>query len=294
LSTGKNTKMIFPIEYKLVGVTHCEPADHGDEPIYFATEYLIVDAPGGYSLYGVKSGGEGFLRKVDALTLIARGDEIVKYEGILDSHDRTFMIEKAQELCRGKVNTVLFTSIDRHITFVHKPDLSEIIEIEVIDVVPPEPPWLLHVVTRLERAGMFSDLALKFTPRIIDLRRLEKSDTLFPCSASGLHGKFLDSDTDIGNNMELVGCDISRNIFEERFPKITYRHMNLCPLKAQIYKPLRPFITRCCQSKKVGMISINGMKGAVVHWGASEHDVSYALRTLAGNLRGGNGENSSG
>ncbi len=280
--------MIFPADYKSVGVTRTDPTERLGCPIYFSTEYLIADLPSGYAIYRVKSVGEGLLKKLVSLELIVKGEQIRKFQEKLDAHDRTRLIESAIPLCKGRVNTVIFEGMDRHITFVHEPSLQEVMEIEIIDIMPPEPPWLASAIERLVKSGILGELNIRFTKKLIDLRRFEGEKAVFPCYASELKGKYLDTDTDIENNSELVGCDISKQIFELRFPNLTYRHINMCPLKAELYMPTKPFITRCCQSKKSGIVNINGIDGAVVHWGASEYDIVDAIRMLVKVLKGNN------
>jgi len=280
--------VIFPADYKSVGVTRTDPTERIGCPIYFSTEYLIADLSPDYSIYRVKSEGEGLLKKLVSLEPVAEGNQIKKFEEKLDSHDRTRLIESAIPLCKGKVNTIIFEGMDRHITFVQDPSLHEVVEIEIIDISPPEPPWLAFAVQRLTRSGILGELNIRFTTKLIDLRQFEGEKMVFPCHASELKGKYLDTDIDIENNSELVGCDISKQIFELRFPDLEYRHINMCPLKAELYMPTRPFITRCCQSKKSGMVNINGIDGAVVHWGASEYDIVDAIRMLVKVLKGNN------
>lgn len=280
--------MIFPADYKSVGVTRADPTERLGCPIYFSTEYLIADLPSGYAIYRVKSEGEGLLKKLVSLELIVKGEQIRKFQEKLDAHNRTRLIESAIPLCKGRVNTVIFEGMDRHITFVHEPSLHEVMEIEIIDIMPPEPPWLASAIERLVKSGILGELNIRFTKKLIDLRRFEGEKAVFPCYASELKGKYLDTDTDIENNSELIGCDISKQIFELRFPNLTYRHINMCPLKAELYMPTKPFITRCCQSKKSGMVNINGIDGAVVHWGASEYDIVDAIRMLVKVLKGNN------
>jgi hypothetical protein len=278
--------VIFPADYKGVGVTRTDPTGRIGGPIYFSTEYLIAQLPSGYGIYKVKSEGEGLLRKLVSLELIASGNEIQKFEEKLDSHDRTRLIESAIRLCNGVVNTVIFEGMDRHTTFIKEPSLHEVMEIEIIDIVPPRPPWLDFAIQRLVRSGILGELNIRFSTKLIDLCQFEGEKVVFPCYASELKGKYLDTDTDIENNSTLVGCDISKQIFELRFPDLTYKHINMCPLKTQLYLPTRPFITRCCQSKKSGMVNLNGIDGAVVHWGASEYDIVDAIRMLVKVLKG--------
>ena len=282
--------MIFPDEYKHVGVTKALP-EGTEEPIYFLTEYLIEErenpetGSSEHAVYRVNKSGEGFLRKVENLELIASGEEVVRYDRELNIKDRTLLIETALELCTGRVNTVIFTGVDRHVTIVHDPDPSSILEIEVLDVAPPEPAWLSQVVRRLEASGIFGDLQVRFTENIIDLRQFEGENTVFPCSASGLEGKCLDSDFLTEDGHLLVGCEISKTLFEARFPELEYSFVNICPFKSEVVSPSKSFITRCCRSEKSGLVTINGFEGAVVHWGASEFQVVEAVRKLVDRLR---------
>lgn len=282
--------MIFPDEYKHVGVTKslCQGTE---ELVYFLTDYLIAErenphtGSSEYAVYRVKKSGEGLLRKVEALEMIASGGEVVKYDRELNIKDRTLLIETATKLCTGKVSTVIFTGVDRHVTLVHDPDPSGILEIEILDVAPPHPSWLSLVVRRLEASGIFGDLHVRFTEKVIDLRRFEGKNTVFPCSASGLEGKCLDSDVLTENGHLLVGCEISKTLFEMRFPELEYSFVNICPFKSEIVVPSKPFITRCCRSENSGLVKISGFDGAVVHWGASEYQVAEAIRNLVNSLR---------
>ncbi|MGB9928301.1 MAG: DUF7714 family protein [Methanosarcina sp.] len=280
--------MIFPEEYKNVGVAK---GLRQNDPIYFLTDYLIVESENPenksfeYSIYFVEKNGEGLLRKVERLNLIASGEEVIKYDRELNIKDRTLLIEIASKICTGKVNTVIFTGLDKHVTIVHEPDLSSILEIEILDVAPPYPSWLSLGIKRLEASGIFGDLQIKFSEKIIDLRQFEGNSTVFPCSSSGLKGKCLDSDILIENGHLLVGCEISKTLFEMRFPELEYSFINICPFKSEIVVPSKPFITRCCRSEKSGLVTLAGFQGAVVHWGASEYQIVEAIRNLVQNLR---------
>ncbi len=282
--------MIFPDEYKLVGVKRSTNSTT-EELIYFLTDYLIVEKENSdtcnanYEVYYVKKNGEGLLRKIEYLELIASGEEVIKYDEELNLRNRTLLIETAVNLCSGKVNTIIFTGLDKHVTFIHKPDLFSIIYIEILDVVPPEPSWLSMVVRRLETSGIFGDLQVHFAEKVIDLRHFEGPNTVFPCSASGLKGKYLDSNIFIENGHLLVGCEISKTIFEMCFPELEYSFINICPLKSEILVPSRPFITRCCRSENSGLVNISGFEGVVVHWGDSEYQVAEAIKNLVHKIK---------
>ncbi len=286
--------MIFPEEYKYVGVTRIHPDDAHKEPVYFLSRYLIVeqltDIGNEYAIYRVEHTGEELLRKVTKVELIASGEQVIKYDKELNIKDRRLLIEKAAELCEANVNTVIFTGLDKHVTFVHDPDISEMIDLEIVDVVPPEPSWLSLMVRRLEASGIFGDLSIRFKENMKDLRQFEGERTVFPCSSSGLEGKCLDSDIITEDGSLLVGCDISRKLFESRFPGLKYDFINICPFHSDIYTPQGPFVTRCCLSERSGLATINGVRGAVVHWGASEFQVALTIRELVQQIRKEKGE----
>lgn len=280
--------MIFPLEYKRVGFTRPVHEDD-DRRIYFLSEYMIEERPASdgpsYTLYKVEKSGDQLLRDVSSLVKIASDEEVIRYDRELNIKDRALLIRTAQSLCTEKVNTVIFTGIDKHITFVHRPDVHAIMNIEIVDIVPPEPSWLASVVRRLEASGIFGDLTIEFTEKLKDLRQFEGDRTVFPCSSSGLKGKCLDSDIITEDGYTLVGCEISRSLFGSRFPGIAYNFINICPFKSDIFKPERPFITRCCRAEHSGIMTIDNVRGAVVHWGASEFFVANAVWDLVKELR---------
>jgi hypothetical protein len=270
--------MIFPEDYKFVGVKDRESRG---EPIYFSTQYLISrDGPG---LYAVMSRGQGFMREVESLQLISSGVDIVFHSEKVDTRNRALLIELADRICRAKkARTVVFQGPDEHITFVHEPDLSRILKIEVLDVSPPDPPWLIYSLQRLEGCGVLGDLAVKFLPQILDLRDFDCDGVYFPCRASGL-GRSLDCDKITHENPRIVGCDISREIFMAGYAGKAHEFLNVCPLKSM--EPTGPFITRCCKSERRGLTEKNGFKGVVVHWGDGPWAIAEAVRCLVAELK---------
>ncbi len=274
--------MIFPDEYKSVGI---KDRERRGESVYFATEYLISrDGP---SLYHVKSSGSGFMRTVVELELIASGQEIMFYPDIVDTRNRARLIELADGICRsGKANTVVFKGLDEHITFVKDPDPALVLTIEVLDVSPPNPSWLVHVLAGLEACGVLGDLTVRFVPHILDLRRFDCNSVYYPCRASGL-GRSLDTDRVVHEHPRIVGCEVSREIFMANNPGKDFEFVNICPLHSSepIFEPKGPFITRCCRSERSGKASKNGQPGMVVHWGDGPARIAEAVRCLVQDLR---------
>ena len=273
--------MIFPSDYKYVGVA--DEARPGD-PIYFSTRYLI-QLEDEAIIYEVEpEPGEGFMRTVKSMSPIAGGGEILIYPEKVDTRDRTRLIELASSLCQGPVNTVIFKGGDEHVTFVHDPDPGAITEIEVLDVVPPRPSWLVCVIENLEGAGLFGDLTIKFKKRVLDLGQFEGDDVYFPCTASGL-GRSLDRDrVDIDDPL-IVGCEISREVFMDVYPEKAFRFINTGPLSNDRLAPTGPFITRCCRSERRGIVMSGGHLGAVVHWGDGPPEIGEAIRCLGEELK---------
>jgi len=274
--------MIFPEEYKFVGI---KDQERRGEPVYFATEYLISrDGP---ALYHVKSQGSGFMRDVKELEPISFGREIRFYPDIVDTRNRAQLIELADKVCRStEANTVVFRGLDEHITFVKDPDLSQVLAIEVLDVSPPHPPWLVHVLAGLEACGILGDLTVRFVPHILDLRRFDCNSVYYPCRASGL-GRSLDTDPIVHEHPRIVGCAVSREIFLANNPGKDFEFVNICPVQSleAVFEPKGPFITRCCRSEQRGMTEKNGQQGMVVHWGDGPWKIAEAVRCLVQDLR---------
>lgn len=270
--------MIFPEDYKIIGIKDDErPGD----PIYFSTRYLISrDGP---RLYQVTSRGEGFMREVEKLELISSSTEIAEWPGKVDTRNRALLIELASGLKQKGARTVVFTGPDEHITFVHEPDPSQILNIDILDVSPPDPPWLVYVIDRLESCGVLGDLTVRFRPKVLDLREFESENVYYPCRASGL-GRSLDSDRVVHGFPRIVGCEVSKEIFLSTYPGKEHEFVNICPSRS--LEPDGPFIARCCRSEKRGLTRKNGHLGVIVHWGDGPYQISEAIRCLVKALRG--------
>lgn len=270
--------MIFPKDYKQIGV---KDKERPGEQIYFSTQYMLfMDGP---KLYSVISSGTGFMRTVKKMELIASGSQIAEYSIKVDTRDRARLIEIASSICNGLVNTVIFKGPDEHITFIHEPDLSEILHIEILDVLPPDPPWLVHVIEGLESCGVLGDLTVKFIPKILDLRMFDCDCVYYPCRASGL-GRSLDYDKVVHDHPRIVGCEVSREIFRATSELKDYDFVNICPLSS--LEPQGLFITRCCRSERRGLTEKNGFPGIVVHWGDGPWEIAEAIRCLTSQVRG--------
>ncbi len=277
--------MIFPDHCRLVGVRESvdgAPAPAVGERVYFSSRHVVVFQRGRAAIYEITSEGKGLLRTTTSVRLIAGFDETAVYKRRVDIFNRGKLIQKAHRLCKGPVKAVVFQGLDLHWTFVYEPDLNAIVEIEVFDVAPPDPPYLFSLIKKLDNAGVFGDLCVSFKPVVCDLRRVPGA-TIYPCSALGIGANYLnDRNLRVEQEDVLLGCDVSRQVLEERLHEVRVDHVNICPTTWA--RPHKPFITKCCRSARVGPTELCGQKGYVVHWGTNAHEVVAAVRTLVPSL----------
>ena len=278
--------MIFPDHCKVVGVASTNSHEEIiGTSIYFLTEYVLQFVDDSCMIFKVENEGEGFIRKITKVELIASCEETTIWDDIVDLSNRKDLIKIAGDIVNDQITTVVFKGYDMHYSFVNNPDDSEVLNIQVLDVVPPNPPYLLYNLERLEKAGILGELNIEFEPMVLDLKDYEDRDVMFPCSVSGLNGKFLDqgqppSNWPAGKKIILVGCDVSFTVINELdfMGKKEIEHINICPIS--YFKPTKPFLARCCIKDRGGIKTVNNMMGTVVHWGATPIEIMDALRGL--------------
>jgi hypothetical protein len=273
--------LIFPDHCKFVGVRHCTDEYCGPkigDKIYFSSKYQLTFDNRRAAIYEIESKGEGLIREIIAVNKIAGFYDTFIYNKRIDIFNRGKLIEKTAQLCNKTIKAVVYQGFDEHWTFVYEPDLLCLNEIEIFDISPPDTPYLITIIKRLDDAGVFGDLSISFRPRVLDLRQFADA-TIYPCAASGLGSNHLDArQVTLSDNNVLVGCDISKDVLEQRYRGANYVHINICPIKT--IKPNRTFITKCCKTERSGPITLNGQKGYVVHWGTNTIDIVKAVRYL--------------
>jgi hypothetical protein len=266
---------------RLCADEYCEPKI-GDK-IYFSSKYQIIFYNEKAAIYEVESEGEGLIKEVKKVNKISGFDNTLIYDKKVDIFNRGKLIQEAVCLCNKTITTVAYQGFDEHWTFVHEPDLTCLNKVEIFDISPPDPPSLITILERLNDAGVFGDFSVSFKPRVLDLRQFTEG-TIYPCTASGLSSNTLDArDVKLSKKNVLVGCDISREILEQRYNEAKFHHINICPAKT--IKPSTTFLAKCCKTGRSGPITLNGQKGFIVHWGASTIDVISAMRYLFDNQK---------
>ncbi len=175
--------------------------------------------------------------------------------------------------------TVVVQGLFNHISFLQP---GEMMDLQVLDVVPPSPSKLSVLVRRALESGMV-DLPVVPEYREIDLnalaREVRTEAVLFPCQASGLTSDrpmfFLDQVPVIDRDVTLVGCDLSARIYRTLYRKDVQR-IEMCP-QALAPNDGRKRLVKCCKVREGYQL-----KGdlAIVPWGATVQEVADAIKAL--------------
>ena len=236
---------------------------HGEE-----TAVIKVSKNSGKDLFRPISGHE--IVSLPEATVFIRDERI----------DVLNMSHMARAASKHLGKTVVVSGMFNHVSFMQEENLLDLF---VVDVVPPSPSKLSVLVERAFSTGL---VELPIVPHYqdIDLNELEKQVTtkkvMFPCRASGLESTkdvfFLDETPDIEGEVTLIGCDLSRRIFHSVYKKdvdiIDMCPRNLAPMNGKT-------LVKCCNVKEGFEISGDL---ASVPWGATVLDVVGAINSLFG------------
>ena len=258
--------MIFPVSCKFVGNASTMP--HG-EKVYFLTQYLIKSTENGLEILEVTPGdGDGLLRPVKSVKLLAGPKDIAVWEEQVNPHDRADLIRKA--MTTGKRATIFGSTTD-HMTFVIDPSFDEFETIHVFDNTPPKAS-LSETLRSLESIGYFEPDNIIFEHHIEDISEYEAD--VYPCRAGGFP-RTLDR-ANVKEGDIVACCKTGRQICEETSDaELTFRET--CPV-TRIDK--EPFITRCCRMDEAGIQVRNGCFGVVVHWAAPPREICESLDAM--------------
>jgi hypothetical protein len=225
----------------------------------------------------VKEEGKELFRRIVKHEIIALPDSVVFVEDpsvdVLNAPSMAALSKKHP----GK--TVVVQGLFNHVSFVQP---GQVMELQVLDVVPPSPSKLSVLVKRALESGMV-DLPLVPEYQEIDLnvlaRDVRTEGVLFPCQASGLSSDrmvfFLDQVPVIDRDVTLVGCDLSARIYRSLYRRDVAR-IEMCP-QALAPNDGRKRLVKCCKVREGHQI-----KGdlAVVPWGATVQEVAEAIKAL--------------
>lgn len=172
-----------------------------------------------------------------------------------------------------------------HVSFV---DVRLPARIAIVDAVPPRPSKLMSAIEGMLKENIS---ALEIELHLIDIEQIAASSNaerlVLPCGSAydefQMRTKkqilFLDEAPELLNDdarsIELIGCSLSRRIFEELYGT-TPSLQSICPLEfGRRRNNELPTISRCCKVKNG--VEIDG-KRITVPWGADICEIGEALR----------------
>ena len=223
---------------------------------------------------------ESFFAPIEHVEVVALPDSCVYViDSKTDPANRTALAKLAKKHGIGPDQTMICEGLFDHINFIHHPDP---VKIKVVEVAPPEPPKLFHLI---EHVLSYSDLP----PIELELERIEVLDLcksvkpnayLVPCRSGGLDEleapvHFLDERPAKREDWVLIGCERSlqfhRHYYGDEPPRV-----EMCP-RAIAGKRDELTMLKCCLLE-FG-IEVDGNIG-VVPWGADLKMVESALKEL--------------
>lgn len=226
-----------------------------------------------------KEDGKELFRRIVAYEILALPADTVFV------HDDTIDVLNSPAMARVSLEhpgkSVVVEGLFNHISFVQP---GGVLELQVLDVVPPSPSKLSVLVDRALTSGMV-DLPIVPHYQEIDLNRLAEGvsteGVLFPCQASGLRSEramyYLDQVPSIDKEVTLVGCDLSGRIYRSLYRRDVPR-IDMCPQELAP-RDGRKRLVKCCKVRDGFQL-----KGdlAIVPWGATVQEVADAITALFG------------
>lgn len=254
--------------------------------VYRRTDIVVLHSDAGeYAVAAVQRRQSEHLfsavEKIEVLALPAECAFI--HDPATDPANRSALAKIARQHGVGSGRTAIVQGMFDHINIIHRPDP---LLIRVVEVVPPDPPKLFHMV---EQVLGYADLpAIIAQLETIDLRALCREvhppAFLVPCRSGGLDDlgapvHFLDERPAKREDWTLLGCERSlqfhRHYYGDEPPRL-----EMCPRRiAGEYAG--PTLLKCCLLEYGIERDGNTM---IVPWGADLPMVEQALATLAKEL----------
>lgn len=242
--------------------------------VYHLTEVVVLRDGGDHAVVRVATEGRGVLHEVVDVEVLAGPKETQVVE---DDRVDVFNPAHMARLTRDRDAGAVVVHGRYGYTGVALP--TEVVDVAVVDLVPPEEPRLVAMAEELLDADP-PRTPIALSPVRVDAEEAGRDATepvLFPCRGSARGPLFLDEGPDLDEDeaakATVVGCDQSARIFMGLYgtrPELR----DVCPLS---HAPEGPAIARCCQVEDV--VVKDGT--VVVPWGASHAQVRKALRIAA-------------
>lgn len=256
--------------------------------VYRRTDIIVLhnDALGQQAVVAVqRCSSDSLFSSIAKLEILALPEQCVFIEDPdTDPANRSALAKLAMQHNVGQQQTAIVQGSFDHINIIHHPNP---LKLRIIEVVPPTPPKLLHMV---EQVLSYADLPpIILDPVIIDLRDLANSVApeayLVPCRSGGLDQLsapvyFLDEHPKHRHNWTLIGCERSlqfhRHYYGDEPPRV-----EMCPRKLAANER-QAAILKCCLLEYDIEREDNLM---VVPWGSDLSMIENAIRQLSGEMQ---------
>ncbi len=254
-----------------------------DREVYRRTDIIILhNSRQKYAVAAVqRAGSETLFTAVEKVEILALPDDCVFItDPDTDPANRSALAKLAIKHNVSIDQTAIVVGSFDHINIIHRPNP---LVLRVIEVVPPEPPKLYHMV---EQVLSYADLPpILLELETIDLRNL--ADTvapeayLVPCRSGGLTDLsapvyFLDERPKHRQNWTLLGCERSlqfhRHYYGDEPPRV-----EMCPRKL-LNPDEKATLLKCCLLEYEFEQEGNVM---IVPWGSDLKIIEKALRQLS-------------
>ena len=244
---------------------------------YVKCEYLILRKGDSFAaLRVVKEDGIGLFMKVTDYEILSLPED-TDYV-----HDETVDVLNIPSLAliqsKHPGRAVVIEGMFSHIVYIK--DLEPLI-LNVVDSIPPSPSKL-GVLVRKALDSDFIDLPIIVHEDTVDMcskvSEVKTEGVMFPCKVSGIMTDrptyFLDSDPELKHEVTLIGCNLSKRIFESLY-RYTPEFINVCP--ADNIRTKGKTIVKCCKVKEGHMIEGDVVK---VPWGATVPEIVDAVNDI--------------
>ena len=244
---------------------------------YAKCEYLILRKGDSFAaLRVVKEDGIGLFKKVTDYEILSLPEDTdyVRDETIDVLNIPSLALIQSKHPGRAVVIEGMFS----HIVYIK--DLEPLI-LNVVDSIPPSPSKL-GVLVRKALDSDFIDLPIIVHEDTVDMcskvSEVKTEGVMFPCKVSGITTDrptyFLDSDPELKHEVTLIGCNLSKRIFESLY-RYTPEFINVCP--ADNIRTKGKTIVKCCKVKEGHMIEGDVVK---VPWGATVPEIVDAINDI--------------
>ncbi len=253
-------------------------SNYQDKVAYTRTDFMVLRNGEDTATVRVhKRGGKDLFRPVTGLEIISLPEDTVFI------HDEEIDVLNVSQLARlvrkNSGKTVVVSGMFSHVSFLKA---DRLLDLRVLDVVPPSPSKLSVLVERALSSGLVEK---PIVPEYVEIDIMEKErlvktpGVIFPCRASGLSSEkriyYLDETPEIDVESTLIGCDLSRRIFQHIYRR-PVESLDICPQNLAPNDGV-PTLVKCCKVKEGCTVEGNV---ASVPWGATMMDVVKGLQAL--------------